>query len=74
MEKRASRSFSTDLKEQVVKLYLAGKPRNEIIKEYELTPSAFDKWIRKHKKQGRSKKKITAHLMIMPSQKLHLKH
>ena len=43
MEKRARRSFSKEFKEQVVKLYLAGKPRNEIIKEYELTPSAFDK-------------------------------
>ena len=58
MEKRARRSFSKAFKEQVVKLYLAGKPRNEIIKEYELTPSAFDKWMRR----VHSKKKITAHL------------
>jgi transposase len=38
-------------------LYLAGKPRNEIIKEYELTPSAFDKWIRQHKETGSFKEK-----------------
>ena len=47
-KKRARRLLSNEFKEQVVKLYLAGKPRNEIIKEYELTPSAFDKWIRQH--------------------------
>ena len=57
MEKRARRSFSKKFKEQVVKLYLAGKPRNEIIKEYELTPSAFDKWIRQHKETGSFKEK-----------------
>jgi len=52
MEKRARRSCSKEFKEQIVTLYLAGKPRNEIIKEYELTPSAFDKWIRQHKETG----------------------
>ncbi|GEM02473.1 transposase [Halolactibacillus halophilus] len=57
MEKRARRSFSKEFKEQVVKLYLAGKPRNEIIKEYTLTPSAFDKWIRQHKETGSFKEK-----------------
>jgi transposase len=57
MEKRARRSFSKEFKEQVVKLYLAGKPRNEIIKEYELTPSAFDKWVRQHKETGSFKEK-----------------
>jgi len=57
MEKRLRRSFSKEFKEQVVKLYLAGKPRNEIIKEYDLTPSAFDKWIRQHKETGSFKEK-----------------
>jgi len=57
MNKKARRSFSKEFNEQVVKLYLAGKPRNEIIKEYELTPSAFDKWIRQHKETGSFKKR-----------------
>lgn len=52
MEKRTRRSFTKEFKEQVVKLYLAGKPRNEIIKEYDLTPSAFDKWLRQQKETG----------------------
>src|SRR5699024_12389173 len=33
-------------------LYEAGKPRSEIVKEYDLTPSAFNKWIQQHKTTG----------------------
>ncbi|WP_316486238.1 transposase, partial [Enterococcus faecium] len=42
--KRTRRTFSQEFKQQIVNLYLAGKPRVEIIREYELTASAFDKW------------------------------
>ena len=31
------RTFSQEFKQQIVNLYLAGKPRVEIIREYELT-------------------------------------
>jgi len=40
---RVRRSFTKEFKEQIVLLHTSGKPRTEIIKEYELTPSAFDK-------------------------------
>ncbi|WP_156947741.1 IS3 family transposase [Virgibacillus alimentarius] len=50
--KRKRRTFSKEFKEQIVKLHASGKPRSEIIKEYELTSSAFDKWIRQHKDSG----------------------
>ncbi len=30
----------------------SGKPRADIIREYELTPSSFDKWVRQAKKTG----------------------
>ena len=33
-------------------LYINGKPRLEIIKEYDLTASAFDKWIKQHQTSG----------------------
>ncbi|WP_332699319.1 transposase [Halalkalibacter lacteus] len=46
MTKRVRRSFTKEFKEQIVQLHVSGKPRAEIIKEYELTPSAFDKWVR----------------------------
>ncbi|WP_069724805.1 transposase, partial [Staphylococcus aureus] len=29
-----------------------GKPRNEIIREYDLTPSALGKWITQHQNTG----------------------
>ena len=49
---RQRRTFSTEFKKQLVLLYKNNKPRKEIIKEYELTPSAFDKWVRQHKDSG----------------------
>ena len=52
MTKRKRRTFTKGFKEQVVKLHAAGKPRNEMIKEYDLTPSAFDKWVRQHQESG----------------------
>lgn len=52
MTKRSRRTFTKEFKEQIVQLYLSGKPRIEIIKEYDLTPSAFDKWMRQYKSSG----------------------
>ncbi|MFP3589239.1 transposase, partial [Paraburkholderia sp. SIMBA_055] len=36
MTKRAARTFTDEFKEQVVQLYLNGKPRVDIIREYDL--------------------------------------
>ena len=36
----------------MVDLLNSGKPRADIIREYELTPSSFDKWVRQAKKTG----------------------
>lgn len=44
-KRRKRRAFSSEFKKQVVELYHTGKPRKEIIVEYDLTPSAFDKWV-----------------------------
>ncbi len=52
MTKRKRRTFTNEFKEQIVRLHESGKPRSEIIKEYDLTPSAFDKWVRQHKSTG----------------------
>ena len=52
MTKRTRRTFTKEFKNQVVLLHASGKPRSEIIKEYELTPSAFDKWVHQHKASG----------------------
>lgn len=45
---RERRSFSPEFKLQMVKLYENGKPRNEIVRQYDLTPSALGKWIKQH--------------------------
>ncbi len=52
MTKRERRTFSKEFKEQIVQLHASGKPRAEIIKDYKLTPSAFDKWVRQHNTTG----------------------
>jgi transposase len=57
MTKRKRRTFSKAFKEQIVQLHSAGKPRNEIIKEYELSPSAFDNWVHQYKSSGSFKEK-----------------
>lgn len=57
MSKRTRRTFLQEFKQQIVNLYLAGKPRVEIIREYELTASAFDKWVKQSKTSGSFKEK-----------------
>jgi transposase len=52
MTKRKRRVFTAEFKEQMVMLYLNGKSRTEIIKEYDLTASAFDKWVKQHQSTG----------------------
>lgn len=54
MSKRTRRTFSQEF---IVNLYLDGKPRVEIIREYELTASAFDKWVKQSKTSGSFKEK-----------------
>ncbi len=57
MTKRERRTFTQEFKEQMVQLYLNGKPRKNIIKEYDLTPSALDKWIDQQRTSGSFKEK-----------------
>ena len=52
MTKRKRRTFTKEFKHQMVLLYQKGKPRSEIVKEYDLTPSAFDKWVKQHQNTG----------------------
>ncbi|MEJ9152475.1 IS3 family transposase, partial [Bacillus smithii] len=54
---RKRRTFTTEFKAQMVKLYESGKPRKDIISEYDLTPSALDKWIKQSQTSGSFKEK-----------------
>ena len=56
-KKRARREYSEDLKQQLVQLYINGKPRAEIIREYDLTGSAFDRWVKRINATGSSREK-----------------
>ena len=57
MEKRPRRTFTEEFKKQMVDLYNTGKPRTEIAKEYDLSPSALDRWISRINRTGSSKEK-----------------
>ncbi|SMD17241.1 transposase [Sporomusa malonica] len=53
--RRAKREFTDQFKQQMVQLYNSGKPRSEIIKEYDLTPSAFNQWVSRINATGSAK-------------------
>ncbi|OLO37083.1 transcriptional regulator [Alkalihalophilus pseudofirmus] len=51
------RTFTTEFKKQVVALYESGKSRKDIVREYELTASALDRWITQFQQSGSFKEK-----------------
>lgn len=51
-ERREKRFFTDEFKKQMVNLYNNGKSKTEIIKEYDLTPSALAKWINNYNNSG----------------------
>jgi transposase len=57
MTKKARRTFTDEFKQQIVQLYQSGKPRKDIIREYDLTPSSLDKWVRQSENNGSFKEK-----------------
>ena len=57
MTKKERRTFTAEFKEQIVQLYQNGKPRKDIIREYDLTPSSLDKWVNQSQTSGSFKEK-----------------
>lgn len=57
MTKRERRTYTEEFKNQMVQLYLNEKPRQEIIREYDLTPSVLDKWLKQSRSSGSFKEK-----------------
>ena len=53
--KRPKREFTEEFKQQMVQLFNSGKPRSEIAREYDLTPSALNNWIKRINATGSSK-------------------
>ena len=52
MSRRKKREFTEEFKKQVVNLYNTGKAKNEIVKEYDLTRSTFENWIKNFNNTG----------------------
>lgn len=52
MPRRERQSYSEEFKTQMIQLYLHGKSRSEIAREYSLTPSALDRWIKQYNNSG----------------------
>ena len=53
--RRTKRVYTDTFKQQMVQLYNSGKPRSEIIKEYDLTTSTLSEWIARINATGSTK-------------------
>ena len=57
MTKRERRTYTEEFKEQMVKRYESGKSKNDIVAEYDLTPTAFNTWVKRSQTTGSFKEK-----------------
>lgn len=55
--RKPRRTFKESFKKQMVELHRSGKPRKDILREYDLTPSTFDKWVKQYNQSGSFKEK-----------------
>lgn len=54
-KRREKREYTEEFKQQMVKLHNSGKPRVDINREYDLTPSALNRWIQRINATGSTK-------------------
>jgi len=80
-ERRERRNYTENYKQQLVKLFNNGKPRAEIIREYELSPSAFDRWVKRinasgssHEKDNRTPEQAELHRLRKENQQLKMEN
>ncbi len=55
--RKKRRTFTEEFKKQMVQLYESGKRKSDILKEYDLSPSTLDKWIKQSVNTGSFKEK-----------------
>lgn len=55
--RKPRRTFKESFKKQMVELHKSGKPRKDILREYDLMPSSFDKWVKQYNQSGSFKEK-----------------
>lgn len=51
-ERRKPRSYTDELKQQIVQLYQNGKRKCDICREYDIATSLLDKWIKQSETSG----------------------
>lgn len=56
-ERKSRRTFTKEFKSKMVQLHASGKNRTDIIREYELPSSTFDKWVKQANISGPVKEK-----------------
>lgn len=56
-QKRPRRTYTYEFKHQIVQLYMNGKRKCDITREYEIAPSLLDKWIKQSNTSGSFKEK-----------------
>ena len=54
-KRRECKTYSDEFKMQMIKLYNAGKLLAEIIREYELSPTSLNSWIKRINATGSAK-------------------
>ena len=57
MTRRERREYTDEFKEQMVKLYQNGKPKADLVREYELTRSTLNRRIQQHQNSGSFREK-----------------
>lgn len=55
IQRRPKREFTEEFKQQMVQLYNSGKSKADINREYDLTPSALNRWIQRINTSGSTK-------------------
>lgn len=51
-QRRKRREFTDEFKKQIVELYHAGKRRVDLIREYDLTETSLNRWIKDYDNSG----------------------
>lgn len=56
-ERKPRRTYTDEFKNQLVQLYLNGKRKCDIVKEYDISNAILDKWIKQAQETGSFKEK-----------------
>jgi transposase len=80
-QRRAKQTYSEEQKKQLVELFNHGKPRGENVREYNLTVSVFDKWVKRinatsssHEKDNRTPEELDLLKLRKENQQLRMEN